>query len=263
MMAGMPDLWNPGRYSRFASERERPFFDLMKWVEPLDGGLAVDLGCGTGRLTEALHRHSRARSTLGLDSSPTMLAEAPAAGGGLSFARASVEDWQPPGPFDLVFSNACLHWLEDHAALWPRLWSWLRPGGQLAIGMPANHDHPSQTLAARVAGEPPFREALGGWSRRSPVRGPESYASWLFGLGAEELRVGLNVYVHPLESSEAVVEWVRGTTLTDYQRRLEPALYERFLERYRAVVREELPGDRPYCFTFKRILMRARKAPAS
>ena len=57
------------------------------------------------------------------------------------------------------------------------------------------------------------------------------------------------------EPLDDVVEWVRGTTLTDYQRRLPPALYPEFLARYRALLGARLPDARPYFFTFQRILL--------
>jgi trans-aconitate 2-methyltransferase len=59
--------------------------------------------------------------------------------------------------------------------------------------------------------------------------------------------------------SEAVVEWVKGTTMTDFQRRLSEALYEQFLQRYRARLFEMVPDEEPFLFTFNRILMWARR----
>jgi trans-aconitate 2-methyltransferase len=72
----MPDRWSPGQYDRFAAEREQPFHDLLALVEPAPGGLAVDLGCGTGRLTHALHERTGADETIGVDSSARMLDKA-------------------------------------------------------------------------------------------------------------------------------------------------------------------------------------------
>ena len=70
------DSWNPDQYLKFADERAQPFFDLLELVVPVPGGDVVDLGCGTGELTARLHDHSQAGTTLGIDSSEAMLAEA-------------------------------------------------------------------------------------------------------------------------------------------------------------------------------------------
>jgi trans-aconitate 2-methyltransferase len=254
------DSWDPAQYERFERERAAPFFDLLDLVEPCPGGRVVDLGCGTGELTRTLHERTGAATTLGLDSSAAMLDRTGThAGGGLEFERGDIAEWAPSVRFDIVFSNAALHWVDDHPALFARLTSALEPGGQLAVQVPANHDHPSHLVAERVAGEEPFRAALDGYIRQSPVLRPERYAELLHRLGYESQHVRLQVYLHVLPAPEAVVDWVKGTLLTDYKRRLPEDLYEDFLDRYRAVLVSELPDERPYPFAFKRILLWGRR----
>jgi len=250
------DAWDPARYERYSSERSAPFHDLLALVQPCPGGRVVDLGCGTGELTRVLHERTRAAATLGVDSSPAMLARtSPHATDGLRFALADIEGFEPGAPLDVVFSNAALHWVDDHPALFARLRAMLAPGGQLAVQMPANHDHASHRVAARVAAEEPFRSALDGYVRTSPVLAPERYALLLHGLGFERCHVRLQVYLHVLDEPGAVVEWVRGTLLTDYERRLPDALFEAFVDRYRALLLAELDDVRPFPFTFKRLLL--------
>jgi trans-aconitate 2-methyltransferase len=254
-----PDTWDPTQYERFSDERSAPFFDLLALVEPCPGGRVVDLGCGTGELTRVLHERAGASETLGIDSSEAMLARSRSyAGDGLGFELEDIADWAPSEPFDLVFSNAALHWVEDHTELFAKLTAALRPGGQLAVQMPANHDHASHLVAERVAAEQPFRDALGGYVRRSPLLSPEDYAALLNQLGYESQHVRLQVYLHLLPEPGAVVDWVKGTLLTDYKRRLPDALYEDFVARYREVLLAELGDDRPFRFTFKRVLLWAR-----
>jgi trans-aconitate 2-methyltransferase len=253
------DTWDPRQYERFSDERSAPFFDLLGLVEPCRGGRVVDLGCGTGELTRALHERSGASATLGIDSSEAMLARSkPHAGDGLDFELKDIAEWVPGEPVDLVFSNAALHWVDDHPALFERLTAAVRPRGQLAVQMPANHDHASHLVAERVAGEEPFRQALGGYIRRSPVLAPEHYAVLLDRLGYLSQHVRLQVYLHLLSEPEAVVDWVKGTLLTDYKRRLPGALYEDFVARYRELLLAELGEHRPVRFTFKRLLLRGR-----
>jgi trans-aconitate 2-methyltransferase len=250
------DTWDPTQYERFSDERSAPFFDLLALVEPCPGGRVVDLGCGTGELTRTMHERTGASATLGIDSSEAMLARAKShAGHGLSFELEDIGDWVAAGPLDLVFSNAALHWVDDHRDLFARLTAALRPGGQLAVQMPANHDHASHLVAERVASEEPFREALGGYMRRSPVLSPEIYAVLLDRLGYVAQHVRLQVYLHLLPEPDAVVDWVKGTLLTDYKRRLPDSLYEGFIARYRELLLTELGEGRPFRFTFKRLLL--------
>lgn len=247
--------WNPEQYGRFRDERAQPFFDLLALVQPRPGMRVVDLGCGTGELTRELHTHLAARETLGVDTSPAMLAKAAAfAGDGLRFEGGDIGDFTADGKYDLVFSNAALHWIPDHPALLRRLTAALAEGGQLAVQVPANDDHPSHATAVTVAGEAPFWEALGGHARQSPVLAPEVYATLLNQLGYRQQQVRLQVYGHALESREAVVEWVRGSVLTDYEKRMPDELWPRFLERYRELLLPQLADTRPYFYPFKRVL---------
>ena len=253
----MTDTWRPDQYERFRAERDRPFFDLLALVQPEPSMRVVDLGCGTGELTAAMHRQLGAAETLGIDSSEAMLAKAmtqPEVG--LRFERRDIRELD--GRYDLVFSNAALHWVPEHEALFTRLRHALEPGGQLAVQMPAMHDQVSHLTAEALADDEPFRSKLQGrklgYGHRRPVLPIEEYAALLHRLGFAEQHVRMQLYPHVLPDRDAVVEWVKGSLLTDYQRALGPELFAEFLPRYR----ERLPDDRPYFFGFKRILLWAR-----
>lgn len=253
------DPWNPDQYGRFAEERRRPFFDLAALVQQRPHMRVVDLGCGTGELTVRLHRDLQAQETVGIDRSPAMLAEAAhQMEAGLRFALADIAAYEPSAPVDLVFSNAALQWLPDHEALFARLARFLRPGGQLAVQLPAMDDHPSHRVARDLAAQPPYAEALGhGWPLYTLA--PEQYAVLLDRLSFIDQSVRLHVYLHRLPNPDAVVEWVQGTLLTAFEARLSPALYEAFLHDYRRRLLETLGDERPYRYAYQRILLWARR----
>lgn len=256
----MTDTWDPAQYDRYRAERSQPFYDLMRLCRGKKGMRAVDLGCGTGELTRELHRHLKAGSTRGIDASAAMLAaSAEHAEPGLTFERGDIETFADDAAYDLVFSNAALHWVDDHAALFARLWRALKDGGQLAVQMPANHDALSHTTAAELAAEEPYASALQGGARVVPVLPPEAYASLLHRLGAREQHVRLQVYGHRLARRDDVVEWVKGTLLTDYRKRMPADMYARFEDDYRARLIARLDDERPYFFPFKRLLLWAER----
>jgi trans-aconitate 2-methyltransferase len=252
------DVWNPDRYGKFRSERSAPFLDLLGLVERRDAPRVLDLGCGPGELTRLAHERLGARETVGVDSSAAMLERAAEhAGAGVSFTHGDLGTFAGSG-FDVVLSNAAIHWVPDHAALLPRLAALLAPGGQLAIQAPANDAHASHAVARDVAREPAFARPLGGFVRESPVLEPEAYARLLHQLGFAAQRVRLEVYAHVLGSRDDVVEWVRGTTLTDYEKRLDAPAWTRFLERYREKLMAVLPDERPFVYTYRRLFLWAR-----
>jgi trans-aconitate 2-methyltransferase len=253
----MPDTWNPTQYDKFQREREQPFFDLLAMVRPAARMRVVDLGCGTGRPTRTLHERLGARETIGIDRSPNML-QAQAgerALPGLRFEVGSIESFPGDrGRFDLIFSNAAYHWVADHPALLSRLAAALNPGGQLAFQVPASHDQPSHVIAEELTTVEPYKSAFKGWHRDQPVLAPEEYARILFELGFDQPQVRLVVYPHVLAGAADVVEWMKGTLLTEYQRHLPAELFPRFVEDYGRRLLARLPDHRPFFFPFKRIL---------
>lgn len=249
--------WDPDQYERFAADRRRPFDDLLALVDPVPGGSVVDLGCGTGALTAELHRHTRAAQTLGIDSSRAMLERAPEVPG-LRFELGDLAAWDPPEPVDVVFANASLQWVLDHESLLPRLAGRLTPGGQLAVHMPANFDHPTHTIADELGAELGLERV----HSFEAVLTPERYAELLHTIGLREQHVRLQVYGIELARLSDVVEWTKGTLLTPYRAALDDEAFDDFLAEYRRRVFDRLgdpSGARPFFYAFKRILMRARK----
>jgi trans-aconitate 2-methyltransferase len=251
--------WNPDKYHQFQKERSAPFEDLLALARVYPGLKAIDLGCGTGELTARLQEALPTSDVIGIDSSPQMLLKAAAfARPGLRFELQSIE--AATGEWDLVFSNAAIHWVEDHPNLIGRLFGLARPGGQLVVQMPSNHQHISHRLIIETASEEPFRSALDGWQRVSPVLPVEAYAELLYAAGAAEMTVFEKVYPHDLSGSDAIADWTSGTALVPYFERLGPALKEDFLECYRQKLRAAYPPG-PVFYPFKRILFAATRPP--
>lgn len=241
--------WSPEQYQRFQDERKQPFLDLVALIERRPRMRLVDLGCGTGELTQELHATLGALETVGIDDSETMLLKS-----GhfedqmLRFERGSIEAFVTDQPYDLVFSNAALHWVPEHEQLLVRLTNFLAADGQIAIQMPSNDSHPSHRIAAEVASD------FGIAARPAHVLDPERYAELLHRLGYKRQHVRLQIYGHVLPSTGDVVEWVRGALLTHYEAQL-GARYEEFLQAYRTRLQAEIGDERGYFYTYKRVLM--------
>ncbi len=234
------DPWNPDRYLRFREERRQPFFDLVDLVRPQPAMRVVDLGCGTGELTRMLHERLQARQTWGIDSSKAMLEKARENEvTGIRFVEAAIDEFRDAESFDLVFSNAALHWLPNQAEILRRLTTLVSRSGQIAVQVPANHEHPTYEVAAEIARESPFREALNGYVRVAGVLKPEDYAELLNALNYRKQHVRLQIYNHPLPSREDVIEWVKGALLTAYERRMS----RRALSRVSRTVPLSAPGS--------------------
>lgn len=248
------DGWDPEQYNRFAGEREQPFWDLVGLLAPTEAPDVVDLGCGDGRLTAALADRLTAGSMLGIDSSPSMIGGSSSlAGERLRFEIADIGDWAAPGSFDIVFANASMQWVPDHPSVLARWAGSLKPGGQLAVQVPSNADHPAHTVATEVGreflAEPPPDPVA------ENVLEPERYAEILDSLGFGDQQVRLQVYAHHLGSTAAVVEWVKGTTLTRFKEPLGPDRWPQFVDAYRERLLSVLGDHSPFFYPFKRLLL--------
>ena len=110
-----------------------------EWGRRLIGSLdlsgrerVLDLGCGDGVLTAEIARLVSAGSALGIDASEGMISVARRLeAGNLRFERLRIEDIDFAAAFDVVFSNAALHWVKDHRRLLRNCSRALKPGGTL------------------------------------------------------------------------------------------------------------------------------------
>ncbi len=90
----------------------------------------LDLGCGDGVLTEQLARLVPKGRVSGLDASSGMIATAETlAGDNLRFFCKNIDDMDFVDEFDIIFSNATLHWVHDHERLLNNCYRALKPGG--------------------------------------------------------------------------------------------------------------------------------------
>ncbi len=256
--------WNPEQYRRFAAERAQPFHDLIALVEHGAIKRAVDLGCGPGELTALATEQLGIDEMVGIDNSQAMLDKTGEhTSDRVRFEYGDIGRWTAGGDVDLVLAAASLQWVPDHAAVMARWARALRPGGQIAIQVPANADQPSHAIARLVAEREPYLSLFGPEGPPiDPVQAyvlrPEEYAQILYDLGFERQHVRLQIYPHVLPSSRHVVEWVRGTMLTRFEKRLERDAFDAFVADYETELIQALGTEEPHFFPFRRILMWAR-----
>jgi trans-aconitate 2-methyltransferase len=254
-------MWDPAQYERFRAERSRPFFDLLARVPDRSYRTIADLGCGTGDLTSAISEHWPGAAVLGVDNSPEMLKEASrlSAPGRLDFAAGDVATWRPEAPQELVVSNATFQWIPRPEELLQHVAGYLAPKGVLAVQMPDNRLSPSQVLLREVEENGPWAERLRGRQRQDSVLPLARYLELLWGRGMEA-DAWECVYLHVLEGEDAVLEWMKGTTLRPVLKALPDGESEDFLARYREKLAAAYPkSPSGTVFPFRRLFFVARK----
>src|SRR5260370_21729958 len=103
--------------------------ELVALLAAQRGERILDLGCGSGQLTQAISE-SGARVT-GLDNSASMIDRARHEYPDLSFVLADAKDFSFDEPFDAVFSNAALHSVKPPEEVTARAAKCLRPRGRV------------------------------------------------------------------------------------------------------------------------------------
>ncbi len=98
----------------------------------------LEIGCGTGLLTEQLRERFPRAEVHALDIAPAMVAHARERWHGAARVRwhvADVRRYQPAGHFDLVVSSCALHWVEPLAPVLRKILRWLKPRGRFVAAI--------------------------------------------------------------------------------------------------------------------------------
>ena len=247
--------WEPERYLQFADERLRPAQDLLARIPLPAPARVVDLGCGPGNVTKLIAGRWPQAQITGVDSSEAMLERARLALLEARFELADIGQWTPADAPDLIFSNAALHWLPEHPALFPRLLGQLAPGGVLAVQMPGNFDAPSHRLIRDLAATPAWAEALAG-ARMGAVLGMPDYYR-ILAPHCRRLSLWESIYWQSLSGPAPVLDWLRGTTLLPYLALLTAEAQAQFLAELAPQLAEAYPSNAAgtTLFPFRRIFL--------
>ncbi len=253
--------WDPAQYLKFAGPRLRPAIDLLQRIDAESPGTVYDLGAGAGNVTRLIAARWPAARIVGIDGSAEMLAKAAAENPQIKWQQADLAIWQPERPADVIYSNAALHWLDDHNRLFPSLFAGLAPKGVLAVQIPRNFGAPSHTLITETARSGPWRQRLEPLLRPSPVAEPEFYYDLLAPLAAS-LDIWETEYLQVLDGENPVKEWTKGTWLTPLLAALDEPERSAFETAYGERVAAVYPprGDGKTLFPFRRMFLIATAA---
>jgi trans-aconitate 2-methyltransferase len=249
--------WDPHQYLRFANERTQAAIDLHARIAIDAPRTVVDLGCGPGNSTALLHERWPLADIVGIDNSPQMIAAASSAFPGQRWQGGDIATWQPPTPCDVVFSNAALQWVPDHARVIPHLMRQVAPQGVLAVQIPAHLNSPVHQGMLKVARDPAWRDRMVSAIAAVRVETPSVYYDLLQPFAA---RVDLWVteYQHVLDNPAAIIAWMRGTGLRPFFEALaddaERSRFETLLLR-EVTQGYPLQADSKVLFPFRRLFL--------
>jgi trans-aconitate 2-methyltransferase len=249
-------VWNPQQYLKFSGHRLRPAVDLLTRIPDVPVRTAVDLGAGAGNVTKLLRERWPEAEVVGVEGSAEMVAAGRTAAPDVEWLQQDLASWQPSKRYDLVYSNAALHWLPDHAKLFPALMQAVAPNGVFAVQMPRNFTAPSHLLIAETALNGPWRGKVEHLVTPPPVHEPQFYHD-LFAPYATGIDIWETEYLQVLEGENPVKEWTKGTWLTRYLDILEGDEKAAFEAAYGERVAKAYPRNEAgqTLFPFRRLFM--------
>ena len=248
--------WDPDQYLVFEGHRLRPAAELLARVRVEAPRRVVDLGCGAGNVTGLLRRRWPRARIAGVDNSAEMLVRARAKASADEWVEADISAWQPDEKPDVLYSNAALQWLDDHATLLPRLAGQVAPGGCMAVQIPANRDAPAHRLVVETARDGPWRDRLEPLLRLRAV-GEASFYYDLLRPRTRALDIWYTEYVQVLTGENPVVAFIKGSRLRPLLAALDEPERSAFEASYAERVAAAYPkrSDGTTLFPFKRLFI--------
>ncbi|HEX2392887.1 MAG TPA: methyltransferase domain-containing protein [Solirubrobacterales bacterium] len=186
--------WDAATYDEVSDPQFEWGMEVLERLELRGDEVAVDAGCGSGRVTAELARRLPAGRLIAVDGSTAMIEKARERLGDrvAEYVVTDLAELELAEPVDLVFSTATFHWIPDHDRLFRRIRTALRPSGRLVAqcggaGNVASHTRAITAVAARPKFAPHFSRAEGIWN----FAGPEETEERLRAAGFDRARCWL------------------------------------------------------------------------
>ncbi|HEX6153610.1 MAG TPA: methyltransferase domain-containing protein [Solirubrobacterales bacterium] len=185
--------WDAETYDAVSDPQFEWGMEVLERLELRGDEVAVDAGCGSGRVTAELAKRLPRGRVIAVDGSEAMVEKAKERlGEDADYRVTDLVELELEEPVDLVFSTATFHWIGDHDRLFRQLRAVLKPGGRLVAqcggqGNVAAHGRAIAAVAADPEYAPHLTEARGLWNFASP----EETEPRLRGAGFAEARCWL------------------------------------------------------------------------
>lgn len=210
-------MWNPEDYAKNSDAQ-------LKWAQELRATLnlqghesVLDVGCGDGKITADFAMALPRGKVVGIDSSPEMVTYAQrtyeiAQRVNLGFACIDARSLDFVDEFDLVFSNATLHWVDNHLAFLHGASRALKRGGRLIVscGGQGNASDVLQVFSEVMAGKP-WHPYFSQFENPYFFYSDRDYADWLAVVGLDAVRVELVPKDMTHVGREGLAGWIRTT----------------------------------------------------
>jgi trans-aconitate 2-methyltransferase len=226
--------WDAEEYARHSAAQQEWALELVEKLDLAGRESVLDLGCGDGKITAEIARRVPGGRVVGVDSSEEMLrlsreAFPLSAHPNLSFQRGDARSLAYDAEFDIVFSNATLHWVKDHGPVLKGAARSLRPGGRILFQMGGRGNGAGVfAVASRMTRSAEWRPYFSGFEFPWGFYGPEEYGPWCADAGLKVSRIELIPRTMRQNGVEGLAGWIR-TTWMPYTERVPAEKREEFI----------------------------------
>ena len=257
----MSTEWNAAEYHRVSDPQVSWGRAVLARLDLRGNERAIDLGCGTGRLTRELAARLADGEVLALDASRQMLEQAVSHLAGVAppvrFVQASLPDIPVSGWADVVFSTATFHWVRNHPALFANVRTALAPGGLLHAQCGGGPNlrlarAPAEDVMGLPAFERWFRDFQGAWE----FADDRETSARLAAAGFEDIETSLEAAPIELSDEHAYRAYVSTVVFRLHLSRLPESLQPAFVDE---IVNRVAHLPQGFALDYWRLNLRARR----
>ena len=210
--------WDSKDYAEHSGAQQRWAHELLAGLTLRGDERVLDIGSGDGKVTAAIADRLPHGSVVGVDSSEQMVQLARDRHGAqaaqLRFEQMDATDLRFDEPFDVVFSNATLHWVRDHRPVLRGIKRLLTPRGRMLLQMGGRGNAGAMLEAmASVLARDRWRPHFAGFEFPYGFYGPEEYGPWLAEAALRPVRLELTNKDMRHETADSLLGWLRTTWL--------------------------------------------------
>lgn len=237
--------WNARDYAGNSTAQQAWARELISKLNLQGDENLLDIGCGDGKVTAEISGHLPRGNVLGIDSSNDMIELASANFTknnypNLAFQTADAMNLSFKEEFDVVFSNAALHWVKDHAPVLSGINKSLKPKGRIILQMGGKGNAESiLSVLDDVMSENEWSRYFIHFEFPYGFYDVEEYKGWLENAGLEPVRLELIPKVMSYDDKDGLAGWIRTTLLpytirvpSDQMEEFINQIYERYVEKF-------------------------------
>ncbi|MDR2153030.1 MAG: methyltransferase domain-containing protein, partial [Helicobacteraceae bacterium] len=179
----------------------------------------LDLGCGDGVLTAKLAALAPKGKTIGLDASRGMIetAKRQHAPSNLIFIHSDINNLGFSDEFDLIYSNAALHWILDHDRLLKNCYKALKHGGKIRWSFGGEGNCKNFIAAAyQTIALPRYKNIFEGFQHPWRMPSADEYIAALKKTGYSDINVYVENADRVFDDESEMIAWIDQPTIVPF-----------------------------------------------